>query len=250
MAPVDVAEPRRRSRRRWWRATALAAAAGAAALGAGAGYLWSLPGVGDAAARSAAILARHHALAWPGRPPVRLAAAVVSTEDEHFYSNFVVNTADGAGRAAPAALHARGDPGGSTISQQLAKRLYGDGGSVAQIGLGVKLSLRYPKWRILAMYLDSAYYGHGYWGERAAAAGYFATTPDRLDWADAALLAGLLQAPNAYDPVDHPGPARLRRAHVLRELLVNHVLTATQSAAAAAQPLLPPRRARPPTGQP
>ena len=78
-----------------------------------------------------------------------LGDAVVSVEDEHFYDNFVVNVADGAGRAALGVLQTNRDPGGSTIDQQLAKQLYGVGdGLVATlkaIALGVKLSLELPE---------------------------------------------------------------------------------------------------------
>ncbi len=67
----------------------------------------------------------------------------------------MVEILDGAGRAALAALQASRDPGGSTIPQQLAKQLYGDGGSLGatldEIGLGVKLSLTYSKAELLNM---------------------------------------------------------------------------------------------------
>jgi Transglycosylase len=52
-----------------------------------------------------------------------------------------------------------------------------------EIGLGVKLSLQYSKQQILDMYLNVVYYGHGYWGDVAAARGYFGETPYTLDWA-------------------------------------------------------------------
>ena len=52
------------------------------------------------------------------------------------------------------------------------------------------------------MYLNAIYYGNGYWG-CAAARGYFHTVASRLTWAEAAMLAGLPQAPSAYDPIDH-----------------------------------------------
>jgi penicillin-binding protein 1A len=66
----------------------------------------------------------------------------------------------------------------------------------------------------------------------AAARGYFHTTPDRLDWAEAALLAGLPQAPSTYDPLEHLAVARQRQLHVLDRLVVNHYLTRAQANAA------------------
>jgi penicillin-binding protein 1A len=171
-------------------------------------------------------------------PPGKLGTAVVDVEDEHFYSNVFVNVLDGAGRAALAALQTSQDPGGSTISQQLAKQLYGrSGGTLREIGLGVKLALSYSHARILQMYLNAVYYGNGYWGDVAAARGYFGKDPRQLDWAQAALLAGLPQAPSAYDPLVHYALAKQRQLHVLDQLTDNHAITAAQASAAYRQPL-------------
>ncbi len=123
----------------------------------------------------------------------RLGAAVVTVEDEHCYSNVFLNVFDGAARAALASLHAGGDPGGSTIAQQLAKQLYATpndfGATLGQIGLGVKLALSYSKAEILNMYLNAVYYGNGFWGDVFAARGYFGVNPGELTWAEAPLLA-------------------------------------------------------------
>lgn len=209
-------------------------------------YLLSLPGVGGAEARVEAILAREGGHFLPAPPPARLGAAVVSTEDENFYANPVFDVAAGIGRAAVATIGTTEDPGGSTIAQQLAKRLYphGDGlfGTLEEIGLGVKLSLAYSHEQVLSMYLNSVYYGNGYWGDYAAAEGYFGVSPRRLTWGEAAMLAGLPQAPSAYDPVHHLALARLRQRHVLDQLVVNGRLGAAAAARAFREPL-PLRRA-------
>jgi membrane peptidoglycan carboxypeptidase len=218
-----------------------AIAVGAVLLIAAGVYLLTLPGVGDAEQRVDRILALHHATRSAGNLPRKLGDGVVATEDEHFYSNVVVNFVDGAGRAALATLQASEDPGGSTIAQQLAKQLYGHAGGLGEtlreIGLGVKLSLQYSKQQILDMYLNVVYYGHGYWGDVAAARGYFGETPYTLDWAQASLLAGLPQAPSAYDPLEHLELAKERQRHVLDRLVVNDYLTPAQANAAYAQPL-------------
>jgi membrane peptidoglycan carboxypeptidase len=110
--------------------------------GAGLGYYFSLPGVGDAEARVHQVLAGHHDPFGALPLPTKLGEAVVAVEDEHFYSNVVMNVFDGGARGASASLHTSGDPGGSTIAQQLAKQLYaegsGFGASLEEIGLGVK----------------------------------------------------------------------------------------------------------------
>jgi membrane peptidoglycan carboxypeptidase len=87
------------------------------------------------------------------------------------------------------------------------------------------------------MYLDTAYFGHGYYGVSAASAGYFGRPPADLDWQQAALLAGLVQAPTAYDPTVHPALALSRRAHVLGRLAATGYLTAGQASALAATSL-------------
>jgi membrane carboxypeptidase/penicillin-binding protein PbpC len=207
-----------------------------ALLAAGAGLLWSLPSVGDAPARVRSVLAEHHGTAIGVPPPTRLGEAVVAVEDRYFYSNFVINILFGAGRAALATLRTSGDPGGSTITQQLAKQLYGKGSGLAgvlrQIGLAVKLSLSYSKPQILTMYLNAIYFGNGYWGCAAAARGYFHTSPYRLTWAEASMLAGLPQAPSAYDPIEHLELAKERQLEVLNQLVATHVLTPREAEAA------------------
>jgi membrane peptidoglycan carboxypeptidase len=199
-----------------------------------AGAVVSLRPVGDAS-RVARVQMRSHAES-PAMPvPRRLAAAVIATEDEHFDEDIVINVAAGIARAGLAVLEGQSNPGGATIDQQLAKALYGDSGgvlgTVRQIGLGVKLGAAYSHHAILAMYLNVNYYGNGYWGVRQAAEGYFDTAPGRLTWAEAAMLAGLLQAPSAYDPLRHPALAHARQRHVLSQLVANHDLTAAQAAA-------------------
>jgi penicillin-binding protein 1A len=209
---------------------------GVAILAAAAGGVASLPSVGDAPRRARAILRVHHERG-PMVVPARLATAVIATEDEHFDEDVVLNVATGIGRAGVAVLQGQANPGGATIDQQLAKALYGQRGGVLgmlrQIGLGVKLGASYSHHEILAMYLNVNYYGNGFWGVRQAAEGYFHTAPGRLSWAEAAMLAGLLQAPSAYDPLTHPAAARARQRHVLSQLVANRDLTAGEAASAA-----------------
>lgn len=204
-------------------------------------YEVTLPGVANAPTLTARIVHAHHDPAGGTPPPSKLAAAVVAVEDEHFYSDPVVNEFDGIARAAVAMLHTTSDPGGSTIPQQLAKQLYGSGTSfgstLAEIGLGLKLSFAFSHDQVLVMYLNAVYYGNGYWGDVAASRGYFGTSPNRLDWAEAAMLAGLLQAPSAYDPVTHPVLAKQRQGEVLQQLVVNHWLTEGQAREASLESL-------------
>jgi penicillin-binding protein 1A len=208
---------------------------------AGLGYELSLPSVGNAPELTAKVVIAHRGVIGRLPLPAKLAEAVVSVEDEHFYSNVLLNVFDGAARAALATVHGSTDPGGSTIAQQLAKQLYdtgtGFGATLEQVGLGLKLSMRYSRAQVLEMYLNAVYFGNGYWGYVSASHGYFGVAPDRLTWAAAAMLAGLLQAPSAYDPNLHFGLAKQRQRHVLDQLVANHALTTAQADAAYRAPL-------------
>ena len=202
---------------------------------AGSVYVLTLPGVGDARHRTEQMMAIHHEGA--GMPvPSRLAAAVIATEDEHFDDNVVFNVATGVGRAGLDLLNGGSSPGGATIDQQLAKQLYGDGGGIGatlqQIGLGIKLGMHWSHRQVLAMYLNVNYYGNDFWGVRQAAEGYFGVTPTRLTWSEASMLAGLLQAPSAYDPLRHHALAKQRQQHVLEQLVANGKLTQPQASSA------------------
>ncbi|HWF72481.1 MAG TPA: biosynthetic peptidoglycan transglycosylase [Solirubrobacteraceae bacterium] len=234
---LHLPAPGAKLRRRLARAAAAVLALFVVVVAASIVYVLTLPGVGGAQARVDDILALHHGVAAATPPPRKLSTALVDVEDEHFYSNVFVNVLDGAGRAAVAALQTSQDPGGSTIPQQLAKQLYGERGTLAEIGLAIKLSLRYSHTEILSMYLNAVYYGNGYWGDVAAARGYFGKDPQALDWGQAALLAGLPQAPSAYDPLVHYALAKARQRHALDQLVVNHALTEAQADAAYRQPL-------------
>jgi len=198
---------------------------------------WVLtPSVGDAADRVAAHLAAHEAPALRGDVPPRLAAALTATEDSRFLSTPGVDPL-GMIREPLGAVTGR-DEGGATLEQQLAKNLYEQGDDSllakgAEVVLALKLDRAWTKQQILRMYVDEGYYGHGYYGLTEAARGYFGVPPDRLTWAQASLLAGLFQAPSAYDPVVHPDRARARQAHVLDRLVATGVLTRAQADAVA-----------------
>jgi penicillin-binding protein 1A len=165
----------------------------------------------------------------------------VATEDRRFYSHPGFDVV-AVGRVVTAWLRGAGDQGGATLDQQLAKRLYTSGSAgvpaeVEQVVLGVKLDQRYSKDQILSMYLDAAYYGNGFYGLEAAAEGYFRSTADRLTWGQASMLAGVVQAPTAYDPLVHLDLARSRQRHVLDRLVSVGTLSAPEAAAAYDAPL-------------
>jgi membrane peptidoglycan carboxypeptidase len=136
----------------------------------------------------------------------------------------------------------RGDQGGATLYQQLAKMLYtpGKAGMAAeaeQVALAVKLKYGYSEPEILRLYADVAYFGHGYYGLQDAACGYFGVRPDQLSWPQAALLAGLVQAPSADDPIDHPVAGLAREQHVVGRLVAIGAITQPNASAYLSIPL-------------
>jgi len=236
------APPRRRRRlRRTRRLLAVAVVLGLLGGIIFAGLLIVAPSVANAPALALALDRAHH-VGYPGQPvPERFAASLVATEDHRFYSEAGLDPFAIA-RVTAGALIGKPDQGGSTLYQQLAKILYAPGrsGTLAtaeQILLGVKLALSYPKAEILQMYSSVAYFGHGYYGLQAASCGYFAVAPAALTWPQAALLAGLVQAPAADDPIKHLTLARAQESHVLGRLAAMGKLTQAQAGRAYQEPL-------------
>ena len=237
-----ASQGRGRRRHRWLARTAVVilglVLVGLLSLG---GLLLVTPSVGDATARAQAMDRLHH-VAYPGPPvPARFAASLVSTEDHRFYSEPGIDVFAIA-RLIEGRIAGRPDQGGATLDQQLAKMLYTPGRSgvaieAEQVGLGIKLDLAYPKWQILRMYADVAYFGHDYYGLGAASCGYFGVTPARLSWPEAAMLAGLVQAPSADDPIAHFAAARARESHVLGRLVATGHLSQAQAVSFYRQPL-------------
>lgn len=203
---------------------------------------WPLtPSVGDAESRIASRLSAHGAADLRALPvPDRVGSAIIATEDSRFRSHWGLD-ALGVLRAALHVSDSRHDAGGATLDQQLAKNLWtGDAGVLVkaeQVELAFKLEARYSKDQILEMYEAEVYFGHGFYGLPAAAQGYFGVAPASLSWAQASLLAGLVQAPSGYDPYRHLDRAKQRQRHVLDRLVATHRLTATQADAAFTAPL-------------
>jgi len=211
------------------------------AIAASGGLLLVTPSVRNAEALARAQDRAHHAV-FPGPPvPARFAAAIEATEDHRFGSEPGIDPF-AIGRVIAARLTGGIDQGGATIYQQLAKLLYTPGRTgvaveFEQLALAFKLYMSYSPQQILQMYADVAYFGNGDYGLDAASCGYFGIRPALLSWPQAALLAGLVQAPAADDPLRHPGRARGREEHVLGRLVAVGKLTQAQAAAALAQPL-------------
>jgi len=187
--------------------------------------------------------------------PQALKEAIIATEDARFYSHFGVDPMGIARAVYHNFRHGRIVEGGSTITQQLAKVLFltpdkSLDRKLKEAVLAVELERRYPKDRLLEMYLNQIYFGHGAFGVEAASRTFFGKSVKDLSIAESALLAGLPKAPSTYSPFEHPEAAKRRRATVLARMVDVNVLKDAESKklAAAKLDLVPPERRRT-TGQ-
>jgi len=166
------------------------------------------------------------------------AKAVLAAEDRNFYNHGALDPASIA-RAAWVDVTSGGfNEGASTITQQVVKiQLLTPQKSftrkVQEAVLAVALEQRYSKDQILGMYLNRVYFGHGAYGFGAAARTYFNKDAKDTTAAQAAFLAGLIQAPSAYDPVTHFDAAHDRQQYVLRGMVATGALSSADADAAA-----------------
>jgi penicillin-binding protein 1A len=169
--------------------------------------------------------------------------ATIAIEDRRFYQHGGVDW-EGILRAAVKDIEAgRPVQGASTITQQLVRNLYPISNErtfdrkVKEACLAIKLSRRYSKDWILTTYLNAVYYGNHAYGAQAAAQTYFSQKARTLSLPQAALLAGLPQAPSDYDPFVRQGDALRRRNEVLRAMLDNGDISVRQYRNAVATPV-------------
>jgi penicillin-binding protein 1A len=165
--------------------------------------------------------------------------ATVAIEDRRFYEHGGVDPI-GIARAVVADVRAgRIVQGGSTITQELVRNLYLSRAQTLQrklteACLAIKLGRHWSKQRILTAYLNQVYYGNHAYGIEAAAETYFSEPARALTLDQAALLAGLPQAPSIYDPFVRPDDALARRNQVLHAMRVSGDITTEQYLAARA----------------
>jgi len=210
---------------------------------AGGVLLAATPSVGNAwsvARRQAS----SHGAAFPGPPvPHKFSAALIATEDHRFSAEpgidpYAIVRVFWAGITG-----SKGDQGGATLYQQLAKLLYTAGqttgfkSELKQVALAVKLKYSYTGEQILRMYAGVAYFGHGYYGLEQASCGYYGRMPGKLSWPQAAVLAGLVQAPSVYDPLLNPSLARSREVHVFSRLVATGTITQAEANQALSVPI-------------
>ncbi|HEX9693925.1 MAG TPA: transglycosylase domain-containing protein [Actinomycetota bacterium] len=150
--------------------------------------------------------------------------AVLAIEDDGFYGHGPINVPS-VFRAMLANLIAgRITQGGSTITQQLVKNAVISTNEQTfarkfqEAALAMRLEQKYSKDKILEMYLNEVYFGNGVYGIGTASQHYFGKPASKLNLPQGALLAGLIAAPEQYNPVTHPQRAEARRNEVLGRL--------------------------------
>ena len=187
--------------------------------------------------------------------PELMQAAVLTVEDQRFAYHPGIDPIRIMGAAVANAREGKVVEGGSTLTQQLVKNVYLSPErtwvrKVREMGLALWISLRYSKKEVLEAYLTQIYLGQD--GGRAihgvarASRFYFGKDVTQLDAAEAALLAGMIQAPSALSPFRNAERAKERRDLVLKLLLENGRIDEAERAAATAAPLGVRREERPP----
>ncbi len=172
-----------------------------------------------------------------------LPKATVAIEDRRFWIHGALDY-QGIARALYADAQAgRVVQGGSTLTQELVRNLYIGSNEktiarkVKEACLAEKLAGIWTKQQILAAYLNEVFYGRHAYGAEAGAETFFSTSAKHLSISQAALLAGLPQAPSVYDPVRHADRALARRNEVLRAMLSSGDITRSEYSDAVASPL-------------
>ncbi|POB09174.1 PBP1A family penicillin-binding protein [Sulfobacillus sp. hq2] len=168
--------------------------------------------------------------------------ALVAIEDHSFYTNPGFDITSILRAAFVDIIHRRAVQGASTLTEQLAKDLYlSDKKTLVrkaqEFMIGLELAHTYTKQQILDMYLNEVYLGDGASGVYSASKAYFDETPSQLTLAQAAMLAGLPQAPSLYDPLVNLKLAKQRQLQVLNAMVKYGYISKAQANQAYAAPL-------------
>ena len=150
--------------------------------------------------------------------------AVVSVEDHRFYKHSGIDII-AIGRAVINNIKAMDFvEGGSTITQQLAKNVYFTQKKelkrkVAEVFMAWKIEGNYSKDEILELYINTMYFGNGYYNVKDACEGYFDKSPLEMTDGECIMLAGIPNAPSVYNPKENPDLAKQRQRQVADEMV-------------------------------
>ena len=155
--------------------------------------------------------------------PDELIKAVIATEDSRFFHHRGVDYLAIIRAFVKDLLYRRFKEGGSTITQQLAKMAFLSNEKtfkrkIKELIIALRLEKTLTKEEILELYLNRAYFGWGFYGVESASEGYFGKSVRNINIKEAAVLAGLLKAPEYYSPFRNPELAEKRARLVLRRM--------------------------------
>ena len=156
--------------------------------------------------------------------------AVISVEDRRFYDHPAIDII-AIGRATINDIKAMSFvEGGSTITQQLAKNIYFTQEKkitrkIAEVFMAFEIEKAYEKDEILELYLNTSYFGDGYYTVKEASRGYFGKEPEDMTDYECIMLAGIPNAPSVYAPTKNPDLAKQRQRQVADKMVRNGYLT-------------------------
>lgn len=156
--------------------------------------------------------------------------AVVAAEDRRYYSHGAVDVVGFSRAMYNNIISMKLKEGGSSITQQLSKNIFLDQKTelerkIKELFYAIELEKRYSKDDILELYVNTSYFGAGYYGIGPATKGYYDKTPEKLNLNEIAFLAGVPNAPSVYNPYEHYELALQRRNIVLRKMVYNGDIT-------------------------
>lgn len=175
-----------------------------------------------------------------------LTDALVSTEDERYYTHSGIDFKALARAVVGAATGSSNSGGGSTLTQQLAKMLFHERPAsmweriqqkFQEWIIAVKLEKRYTKEEMVSMYLNKFDFINNAVGIKSASSIYFSTTPDSLKLHQAAMLVGMAKNPALYNPISRPERTEGRRNQVFQQMLRNEKITQEECDSLTALPL-------------
>ena len=160
--------------------------------------------------------------------------AVISVEDHRFYDHGPVDFIAIARATFTNVKNGQLQEGGSTITQQVAKNIVFSQEQtwlrkIGEIFAAYDLEKNYSKKEIFELYVNTAYFGDGYYGIHDASYGYYNKSPKDLNLSESSMLAGVPNAPSVYAPTVNPDLAKKRQYHVLNTMLEYGYITKDES---------------------
>ena len=150
--------------------------------------------------------------------------AVISVEDHRFYKHSGIDVI-AIGRAIINDIKAMDFvEGGSTITQQIAKNEYFTQEKkitrkIAEVFMAFEIEKKYSKNEILELYINTIYFGNGYYNIKDACKGYFGKSPNEMTEGECIMLAGIPNAPSVYNPKENPKLAKERQKQVADKMV-------------------------------